>query len=100
MTIFLAFEALGNVWSNLALNNTKALKGAGDAFKRIYVKKDVHPSLRKEWKRLSDAETAERRKPENAGCTIRFDRERRVLLRNDVIIDKWNPSFLYRVNRD
>ncbi len=35
------------------LTNAKNLKTAGE-FSRIYVKKDVHPGVRKEWQRLRD----------------------------------------------
>ena len=38
----------------------KKLKTAGENFKMKYVKKDVHPAVRREWKRLHDAERAEK----------------------------------------
>lgn len=50
------------------LANSKKLKTAGENYTRIYVKKDVLPSVRKEWKRLRDAEAREKEKPENVGC--------------------------------
>ncbi|XP_071529864.1 uncharacterized protein [Panulirus ornatus] len=55
------------------LNNANQLKSAGDNFIRIYIKRDVHPSMRKEWKRLRDMEAAEKARPENVGCIIRLD---------------------------
>lgn len=75
------------------LHNTKKLKGAGDAYKNIYVKKDMHPSVRREWKRLKDARAAEKVKPENQGCTIELDFRKRELRRNDVVIDRWTPTY-------
>ena len=33
------------------LQKTKELRAAGPAYRRIYVKKDPHPAIRKEWKR-------------------------------------------------
>lgn len=42
------------------LHNASRLKNLGDNFSRIYIKKDVHPSVRKEWRRLRDAEKAEK----------------------------------------
>ena len=78
---------------SIVLANTKKLKEADQCYRRVYVKKDIHPSIRKEWKRLRDAEEAERRKPANQGCTINLDTQRRVLTRDGVIIDRWQPSF-------
>ena len=60
------------------LDKTNLLKTAGGELSRIFVKKDVHPSIRKEWRRLHDAERTENKRPENAGCVIRLDfRERK-----------------------
>ena len=42
------------------LNKTNRLKDAGGLYKNVYVKKDVHPNVRKEWKRLREAEAAEK----------------------------------------
>ena len=76
------------------LENTKELRAVGPAYRRIYVKKDLHPTIRKEWKRLRDVETAEKGKPVNQGCTIRLDYKKREITRDRVVIDKWSPSFL------
>ena len=67
------------------------LKDAGDAFRRIYVKRDEHPTVRNEWKRLRAAEAAEKERPENLGCSIRLDMRERCLYKDGVIIDRWNP---------
>lgn len=75
------------------LKNAKKLKAAGDDFKLIYIKKDVHPAVRKEWQRLKEAEKEEKRKPENQGCVIELDFKRRQLLRDGEIIDSWSPSY-------
>lgn len=72
------------------LEKTRKLKDAGDEFNRIYVKKDVHPSIRKEWKRLFDAEKTEKERPENAGCVVRFDKRERKLYVDKNVIDSWN----------
>ena len=74
------------------LAKTKRLKDAGEPFGRIYVKKDVHPSVRNEWRRLREAEAAEKQRPENEGCVIRLDTRERKLYRDDVVIDRWNAS--------
>ena len=74
------------------LSKTGKLKDAGELYSRIYVKKDVHPSIRKGWKRLREVESTEKARPENVGCVVRLDaRERKVYLDN-VVIDNWNPA--------
>ena len=61
------------------LEKTAKLKVRSGAFEKIYVKKDVHSAIRNEWKRLRSAEATEKERPENQGCTIRFDvRERKL----------------------
>ncbi|KAG0727601.1 hypothetical protein GWK47_034297 [Chionoecetes opilio] len=55
------------------LEQAKKLKNAGEAFKKIYVKKDIHPAVRKEWKRLHDAERTEKERAGNVGCVIHFN---------------------------
>ena len=75
------------------LGNTKRLKEAGNAYRYIFVKKDTHPSVRREWKRLKDAETTEKQKPENQGCEIELDFKKRELRRNGVVIDRWAPAY-------
>ena len=71
------------------LRKTRRLKEAGPAYERVFVKKDVHPSVRNEWKRLRDAENAEKNRPENYGHVIRLDVKERKLYRDDVVIDSW-----------
>ena len=65
------------------LANTARLKEAGATYKKVYVKKDVHPAFRREWMRLRNAE---KEKPENVGCDIKLDTKRRVLMRDAVIM--------------
>ena len=73
------------------LENSKKLKDAGSSYERVYVKKDLHPAVRKEWNRLREAERNEKSRPENQNVTIRFDSRERKLYRNDTVIDSWNP---------
>ena len=74
------------------LGKARKLKEAGAPFDRIYVKRDQHPSVRNEWKRLREAEVAERAKPENVGCAIRLDTRERKLYRDVVVIHSWQPA--------
>ncbi len=76
------------------LNNAKRLKTFGDNYSRIYIKKDVHPSVRKEWRRLREVEAAEKVKPENVGCAIRLDPRERKVYKDNTVIDTWNAQFL------
>ncbi len=76
------------------LSNAKNLKTAGESYSRIYVKKDVHPGVRKEWERLREAERREKERPENVGCEVKLDTRERKLYRDGEVIDGWNPQFL------
>ncbi len=77
----------------IILNNASRLKTSGNNFSRIYIKKDVHPSIRKEWRRLRDVEAAERAKPENVGCTIRLDTRKREVYKDNTVTDAWDANF-------
>ncbi len=74
------------------LEKANKLKTANGTYK-IYIKKDVHPSIRNEWKCLHDAEAAEKEQPENIGCVIRLDTRQRKLYRDETVIDSFNHSF-------
>ena len=78
------------------LEKTASLKnhGADDhPFRKVYVKKDIHPAVSKEWKRIHDLEKTEKEKPGNQGVEIRFDKETRQLLRDGVVIDRFSPPY-------
>ena len=63
-------------------NNAERLRG-------IRIKKDTHPSVRAEWRRLFEAKEAEEKKPGNARCQISFNLKKRQLLRDGQVIDSW-----------
>ena len=74
------------------VKNGEKLKGE---YKDVRIKRDSHPAIRAEWRRLFNSETTERNKPENIGCKIEFDKKKRQITRDDVVIDSWQPlSFL------
>ena len=75
------------------LEKSSRLKSVGDIYSNIYIKKDVHPSVREEWRRLRSVETAEKEKPENVGCTIHLDTKERKVYRDGIVIDSWKPQF-------
>ena len=70
------------------LDNTNKLKN-DDIFKFIYVKKDVHPIVRKELDRLRAVTKREKERPENQGKTVRYDYKERKVYVNDVVIDSF-----------
>lgn len=72
------------------LENANKFKASGEMYSRIYIKKDVHPSIREEWKRLRDAEKTEKERPENVGCNIYLNVRERQLYKDGEVIDKWN----------
>ena len=73
------------------LRNASKLKDQGeqDPFKRVFLKRDVHPDIRREEKRLYDVFKAERDKPENAVFDVVFDRKKRVVTINGEEIDRF-----------
>lgn len=73
------------------LRNAKKLKEGTEDERKIYIKKDLHPGVRKELDRLRRAEREERNKPENAGKTITYDHKQRILLCDGQVIDRYQP---------
>lgn len=57
----------------------KQLKQPGGEYTKIYIKKDVHPSIMAEWKRLREAEKKEKALPESAGCEVSLDTREEVV---------------------
>ena len=75
------------------VGKAKLLKTAEGAYKKVFIKKDIHPVVRKEMDRLRIHTHIEAAKPENAGTDIRYDHKRRVILRDGLVIDRFSPSF-------
>ena len=75
---------------DIILEKSPVLKQRRTPYDKVYIKKDVHPAVRQEWKRLRDAAAAEKDRPENQGCNIRLVVKQRKLYRDDTVIDKWN----------
>ena len=76
---------------NSILKNASKLKDQDDdsPFKRVYLKADVHPEIRKEEKRLYEIFKAEKLKPENADVDVLFDRKKRVVTVNGDEVDSF-----------
>lgn len=69
------------------LANTKELKSAGMEFKRIFVCKDVHTAIQKEFFRIKEVEKREKEKPEYAGRNVKYDRDVRILMVDDQVVN-------------
>lgn len=76
------------------LAKVSTLKQTAGEFSKIYIKKDVHSSIRKKWRRLYDAEKTEKARPENSGRMMCLDTWTRKLYKDGVVIDEWNHQFL------
>ena len=75
------------------LDCARSLKGAGTEYATIFLKKDLHPDIRKEWKRMRDVCRAEKVKPKNGGCKIFIDYKQGVLKIDDTVIDRYRSPF-------
>ena len=75
------------------LRKARNLKNAQQPASTVYIKKDVHPAVRKETARLRRREREEKEKAENVGVNITYDWKNRVLMREGVIIDRFMPHF-------
>ena len=54
----------------------------GSVYRRIFLKRDTHPDVRAEEKRLYEVFKTERDKPENVGKEVIFDRKNRIVTVN------------------
>ena len=70
------------------LVKSKELNTPGkEAFKKIFIKKDVHPSVREEWKRLHDVVKAEKERDSEANIYLDF--KGRKVMKDESVIDQW-----------
>ena len=62
-------------------------------FSHIYIKKDLHYTVRKELSRLKKREMEEKNDPRNIDADIKMDWKDRILKVNGMFIDRFKPSF-------
>ena len=74
------------------LQNTKNLKDV-TGYSNIYIKKDIHPTINYELNRLRRREKELKEDPANRGVNIQYDYKARVITRDGIVIDRFNPSF-------
>ena len=72
-----------------ALDKAKTLKDK-EVYKRIFVKRDTHPSVRAEWTRLHEVVRREKDNPDNAACDIKLDYRARKVFKDGSVIDQWS----------
>ena len=73
------------------LSNAKKLKDVaeGEPHFKVYIKKDQHPAHRREMKRLYDTWVAEKKKAENVGKEMIFDRRKKEIRCNGKVFDRY-----------
>ena len=75
------------------IGRAKQLKNdVREPFKKVFIKKDTHPAVRREWGRLWNVVRVEKARPENLHVDIRLDPRERKVYRGDVEIASWNAS--------
>ena len=77
----------------IILDKAKGLKHSTEELSKVYIKKDIHPAVRKEFHRLRMVEKEEKSKEQNRGKMIAYDHKRRVVTCDGEIIDSYKPSF-------
>ena len=83
---------------NKVLKNSYKLKDQpeGSVYKKVFLKKDQHPDVRLEEKRLYEVFKAERNKPENGDKEVVFNRKTRVVTVNGEEIDRFKLFSSFR----
>ena len=83
---------------NSILKNSKNLKDQPEEsqFKRVFLKRDQHPDIRNEEKRLYEVFKAEKNKPENADFDVVFDRRACVVTVNNEEVDSFKLFTSFR----
>jgi hypothetical protein len=78
-----------DVRKNVIESAKKLSKSNDELMKTVFIKKDTHPAIRKEYARLHKVEKEEKDKPENQGRAVYFEKETRSIKVDDVVIDKF-----------
>ena len=80
--------------AKIVLENAKRLKGSPkEDRKRVYIKRDQHPAILKEWKRLRDFARVEREAPVNVHCNIKVDYKKRAVTKDGEVICQFVSPF-------
>ena len=76
----------------VVLTKTNKMKD-NENFCNVYVKRDEHPLILQEWKRLCGVVRREKAAPINAGCLIKLDYQKKVVTRDGEIIQEFKSPF-------
>ena len=82
-------EVVSRADRDSALEKAKSLKEI-ETYKKIFVKKDQHKSVRDEWKRLHEVFKTEKERPSNVNCSIEFNYRERKIYKDGAVIDQWS----------
>ena len=77
----------------LLVTNSKKLKDYSEPYNKIFVKKDMHPGVRREFNRLRQSEKTEKEKTENINRTVEYDHATRTVTVDGVVVDRFRSSF-------
>ena len=77
----------------LLVTNSKKLKDYSEPYNKIFVRKDMHPGVRREFNRLRQSEKTEKDKPENINRTVEYDHVTRTVTVDGVVVDRFRSSF-------
>ena len=82
----------------IVLKNAKNLKDLPEEspYKKVFLKRDQHPDIRNEEKRLYEVFKAEKNKPENAEKEVVFDRRTRIVKVNNEEVDRFRLFTSFR----
>ena len=64
-----------------------------EKYKKVYVKRDTHPMVRKEWARLRSLVKTEKEAPVNIGCDIKLDYKAKAVTRDGAVIARFKSPF-------
>ena len=78
---------------NSVLSAARKLKDGPPTVKKIFLKKDLHPAIRREYDRLKKAEKEEREKAENQGRDVKYNSDNRTITIDGVVVDTFNPQY-------
>ena len=84
-------EVVSKTDRDIAADKGKELKNHScEIYKKIFVKKDQHPSVRQEWTRLHTVFKTEKERTSNFSCNIQFNFRERKIYKDGVVIDQWS----------
>ena len=72
---------------------SKLKESTKEEHRKVYIKKDLHPAIRREWKRLRDHAKQEREAPANVGCVIKVDYKKRAVTKDGEVVCKFVSPF-------